>query len=815
MSSISDTTPHDVALRHIFTSAPDGSGFQTVTCAAELREFAREVQDLVETYPTREDDRPICRQLLPLPETKGAYALTVFAPLEDTPDGRRGDFLAETLVVPGKWLAAGGWDAPAAFEALTWWGPRFRELPQNLEQEPLLPVRPTPLSRLSRFVELVTQDQLDILLLALVQQSHGLSPLRILEASGASPGDLEEIVLLLPLVVPPACRIYRDGDRRRCLSLRTRSPERGMSPFADVTGFPASAADNLKGGVVVDLSGRLPPPGLPGPFGRKYVQWLHGILQEGKWGELELLYQQAEKWPGPAFFSNVENLIQAALRPLPQPSAEADEPAPEPGEDDARAPEGATTEVQAAATKPHRGNRKDRGPVPVSGQPAPPSHAAENEDELLSPVQVRRAAWEVRSEAGGAIWNVLETYREQFVTLTAEVRRDFEGKLRAESARVRQQLAELNKALDGEVKTLERNLKAGKSARQPGSAVLDQLARVREDLRSMRAEMAQVKGQLQALEKGGVAAAGAAPTPVGGPPVQPERKRWLRFVLPTRGAFRAFLRRRRRAAVVAVSAIALAVAGTVAPKFWPAPEVAQTADGWDKTRLVQRARAGEVALRLLAATAVQEDFAPRVHGLTLNLALLRGIPIEETVDCALTQVVLRTSNPDLPVNGTCGPKTAAALDRAPKDDCCRQLQGTEKLRNCFLSSHLRLGRPDADRAESCLGASPWRKERPWSTDEATRALKLFRDAAEAIDEASKPQLAEAVRALDPKHNPRLGNDWARQTLNREEAENVLELLWAALSGKESSLERLDAQQIDQLGRYVAGLASHGGTAGAP
>src|SRR6185436_9645965 len=132
------------AYRHVFTSAPDnfpgGGGFRTVAYAAALRGMVSPIESLVESYKTREGEAS-CRQFVSLAQGK-AYALTTFTPLADSPDGRIGNFWAETQVVPSDWLEEAGWEAAAAFDALSWLGPRnLGDLPRDLEQ-PLPALKP-------------------------------------------------------------------------------------------------------------------------------------------------------------------------------------------------------------------------------------------------------------------------------------------------------------------------------------------------------------------------------------------------------------------------------------------------------------------------------------------------------------------------------------------------------------------------------------------------------------------------------------------------------------------------------------------------
>src|SRR6185436_8217819 len=174
--------------RHIYTSAPEnfpgGGGFQTVACASDLGEQQRNaVEKLVDSYSNREGGGAPCRQFLPLARGAKAFALTVFTPLEDCPDGRTGNFWAETQVVPSEWLEQAEWDAAAAFKALSWLGPKnISDISRNLEPEPLDELKSGALDRLGRLNELVSPDCLETLLQAVAQESRGLRPLWLLES---------------------------------------------------------------------------------------------------------------------------------------------------------------------------------------------------------------------------------------------------------------------------------------------------------------------------------------------------------------------------------------------------------------------------------------------------------------------------------------------------------------------------------------------------------------------------------------------------------------------------------------------------------
>ncbi len=300
--------------RHLFTAvAATGrgkGGFRTVAHSPELSGLVDAIEGLVDGYKAADAGTPACRQLLPVPGRRGQiYAFTVFTPTGPTPDGRDGNYWAETLIVPADWLAAGGWDTATAFDSLEWWGPQdAAKVAKGFPAVVLPTLEPGPLDRLERLVEVVPEDHLFPLLLAVIQQARGLRKIRLLEKSGADPKDLEDVVSLLPLIVPPALRTYREDDGRRCLTWRTRSPRGAMAPATDLTGFPAFAADDLeregRGSAVIDLGGRVLPPSLRGRFGEGYARWLHRTLRQGNWSELEALYAEEISGSAPSWFAD-------------------------------------------------------------------------------------------------------------------------------------------------------------------------------------------------------------------------------------------------------------------------------------------------------------------------------------------------------------------------------------------------------------------------------------------------------------------------------------------------------------------------------
>jgi len=464
------------AYRHVFTSAPEnfpeGGGFRTVAYAAALRgEKVSLIESLVESYTSWEGGGARCRQFVPLARGAKACALTVFTPLADSPDGRTGNFWAETQVVPSKWLEQAGWDAAAAFDALSWWGPRnLGDLPQNLEPEPLASLEPGSVERLARLNKFVPSECLEPLLHAVVQQSRGLRPLELLEAQGTPTSQLEEVVMLVPLTVPPRSRRYLDADQLRCLSLRTRCPIGGMTFRTDVTGYPAAAADGLElsDGFVIDLADRLPTKSHEDRFGRDYVEWLLRVIQDGEWNQLEALYKRAVDCPGASFFPNYRSLLQAPSRPRVTIPAEVPKP----------------VAVPERAEKPNV--------VESSEATAAPPAAAAGEPTAPLPLQPRKQAWAVRDETEGAIWQVLESHKSQLEELVGQVRQDFSAELDKVRDRLMKEVADRQKGLDATLKEFEKEVK--KVDRKAGKYWQQQSA-------SLGRESSTIEARLEKLER--------------------------------------------------------------------------------------------------------------------------------------------------------------------------------------------------------------------------------------------------------------------------------------------------------------------------
>jgi hypothetical protein len=787
-------------LRHLFTarSARQGEpgGFQTVARSSTLRNVEA-VEELVAGYQAPEAEAPPCRQLLPVPGRSSAYALTTFTPTGRTPDDRPGNYWAETVVVPASWLEQAGWDAAAAFAAIDWQGPRdLASLPEELPPVELPALAAGPLSRLEALPRAVPENLLYPLLLAAIQQSHGLLPVRLLEAPGAEPRLLEDVVSLLPLVVPPALRTYRDGGQRRCLTLRTRSPRGGMTPAADVTGFPAAAAAELeqeRGGMVIDLGGTLPPPEVPDRFGQAYARWLTGVLREGRWEELEERY--AEEITGPALgWLAGFRLDQAAARP-PTPEAAGEEGA---------------AEAEAAP----------------------------------SAYSLRMAGWKARDEAEAEAWGVLTEQRRQLEETLTGWKKELDDAVVQASERLKKYGEEQRGLVDEEV---ERALQASKTAakkRAQGTArdreLEQRIEDLEEDLRRLNAQLRQLRDepQGQGLAIEGVGSAEAArrrdgEEEAGGRPSAGLGGRLRSFLGSPKepgpagegGIWRGigWVGQWAAAAMILLLLVLLLLKGV----GWLFPGGGQGSPGGTgggtgaaadgsaepspptpaqrRQALLERLQAGATAAALLREAAGREGFEGRAHALLLVHVLPTSAQLPDGAKIAFLQQAL-----GITVDAGWGETSSATLRERLPEKCkaCRandsswpqnDYKSNGRPANCFLNTYLDL----AD--DSCKGESPWRTGRTWTEAEATAALALFRATRETLQASGRENrqaLAGEIAKLDPA-DPEGAQLWAdlraTRPLPADYAETLLGLAYSLVTDDPEAVGEPEELDDDLLG----------------
>jgi hypothetical protein len=299
-------TTHE-GFRHLYTVAPapseDGGGspaFRTVALSAPLEAVRAELEEIVGAY-TSPADRRISRQAVRMYDENYA-ALTTTTPLDGGPDGRRGNYLAETFVVPSAWLREADDDLAAAFAALPWSDARAVDLHadglRSLGAGQALPrLVPGPLSRLVLLRERVPETMLAPLLAAVARAALGHRPLAVAEGPA---GGVDRLIPLLPLVLP--------SEARRALQLRTWSPP-GESPAVDLVGVPADArsAAERTGGDVIDLSTAAAPETDDDPAGR-FGRWAAEAVATGDWQALATAHERAGDGSLGAFLEGFEAL---------------------------------------------------------------------------------------------------------------------------------------------------------------------------------------------------------------------------------------------------------------------------------------------------------------------------------------------------------------------------------------------------------------------------------------------------------------------------------------------------------------------------
>lgn len=810
--------------RHLYTAAPAtegrGGGFASVAWSAALESRLEAVEKLVDGYRPGDLGDPGCRQLVRV--AGSTYALTTFTPLGAMPDGRPGNYWAETVLVPASWLEHAGWDAAAAFAALDWRGPQDLEaLDRDLPPETAPVVTPQPLARLRALVEIVPPRQLRPLVQLVAQQpALGLSPFRILEAADADPADLGTVVTLAPLLLPPALRVLRDGDSRRCLTLRTRSPRGGMSPRTDLTGLPAASHDGVEETVpVVDLGDRA-VPGRVDRAGAAYAAWLAERLEAGRWDELEALYREPIDGPAKGWLAGFERR-------------------------GGRAPAVAARQTPAAADPPAA---RAASPAPPASRPAGPST-----------YEKQRGAWEVRDEVEAEIWSGLERYRQ---TLEAEVgrlrqemdeavaaaRSDLEKTAKAQRRHLDEQRRKAIEALENAAGEGLRELDdRGKAAKRKageaagGDALLRRVEDLERDFSSLRTRIraasggASLRDAADAEREPDVPAASRtkrSPSPAS----LPHSISQYQTARSRSEDLRAFVRGPvgRGAAVVAVLAVAALVtwwylgrdapsAVTTSPRPAAGTPAAERLD-----ELETRLRDGDLAAALLRRASDDPRLAARSRDVGLALALGRTVTPDEAARCVLLQTALAAeaadgAPPAVTVDGDCGPGTRAALAAATAEGCCAELADAAPdafpaRRDCAIAQHLELGDP-----ASCDDLDPWREERDWALAEAVRARELFATAATALRGSGAEAERQALVALAPESVAPLLDDLAAMELSASDAALLLDLAWAvaaddpatAVSARPSGpeLDRLEAL-IDELADDAASPSTEAAPASA-
>ncbi|HUO87436.1 MAG TPA: hypothetical protein VM617_08580, partial [Thermoanaerobaculia bacterium] len=474
------------AHRHLLTSAAGGPlggpGFQTIAAAGTLgAELVEQLEGYVGFFalPAGDSGHPV----LQLRRWDDNFQLlTRYLATGDGGDGRTGNYLAESLLVPTAWLAESGWDVAAAFAAVDWWGAeRSAELAgeeRSLAEEELPALAAGDLARLTGLAERAPGELLAHLLLALVGWASRGERLVVVEAHPERPADLEAVISLLPLALPPSCRFARRGGRWRGIELRTRGPARGMAEV-DLAGVAAGDLDaaETEGGTVLDLGGRLPLDDRPDLEGYDYAQWAVSAIREGRWREIEEIYARAAEVPPDELFRRFAELRR--------------------GWQDGGGEGGATRPATAVAGgTPTPPRRRKETPRPVAPSPAAPDHELPG-DALPGVAAERRERWQGRRNLEAAAARGHDAWRGEVAALVGaleeENRRaleDLRGELDEVGERLLERLRserealleETRRAFEAEAieaqKRLHRDLERGLAqVREEGDELLRQMRR--------------------------------------------------------------------------------------------------------------------------------------------------------------------------------------------------------------------------------------------------------------------------------------------------------------------------------------------------
>lgn len=795
--------------RHLFASIPgDGApGFQTAAAAAELGDgVVRELEKRVGSFRLAGRQGERSRQVLRY-DDEGKYTLlTTFTLLGTGPDGRPGNYLAESLLVPNTWLAGLDWDFAAAIDAVEWWGPealdRFPTPRRDLPSEALPEPRLQELSRLAGLV--AAGDHFDRLLLALVRAVQGRERLRVVEADTARPPALDELVALLPLAVPPVCRRQPASAGALALTLRTRGPVQGMTEVA-LAGLAAadrSDADE-RGVLVVDLGGQLPTEDIVDVEAYDYADWAGQAIRGERWEELERLYAAADEVGEGQVFRRFRDLLRR-LEAAPAAARDRQLAAGGVGASggvgaiEAGEPE-RTTALPRATHAPKA--RPAAGPVPGRKKaPAATPEAVAAPPIASAPATGADSPWEEhrhetarRRVAEGAAAEAHDGYREEIDELARVLRQENEearqklqgmleeGRQRA-AAELEQALAawspELQKTLEAERARLLAEIKGtGLAAQKQLLATADEfLDKVRQGDPTV-AEWTRQTAREVAEQQEALAA--------------PEGEK------PRRGTFAWFRqnpRRRRWAAVAGAVLLAplLVLAGWMA-RGWFGGSGTEEPPAVTEEQLLERLQQGPAAAALLSRAAEDEDLAGSAASLGAALLLEDFDPGEPTRCVLLQSVLLRDADAQVgdgfAVDGDCQGGTWNALSRAITDDgCCERLPADpppERRVACYLAGALALGDD-----ERCDGDDPWTAERDWSAEEASRFLDLLAEAREIATPEARRHLP-AAESLDVRTDTAL--DRVRSLAPSEaEARELLDLARALVGEGEAPLEEIEA-----------------------
>lgn len=793
--------------RHVYTWSRRGAlgapGFQTIARSRELggdrlRALERRVAGL---RPPAGVQRPSLF-LQPSPTDAGRSVLTRSVATGRSADGRPGGFVAESLVVPDRWLEAAEWDLEAAFEAIPWreWSDAEDAEVVPDEELPALgspgdAVRREKLARLDRL--LPDPEIRAALLETLIWQAEDGGrdePIHLVADPDTALEDFEGLVLLLPMALRPEERVRaaegRPGERRS-LRLGTLATP-GAIDRPDLLGVPDALLEEARRapGAVLDLGGRIPPPRPGGKRVRERARRVSRELTGEGAGMSEAADDQDKDETGGTSLDGAPRLDEAD---------ESNE-AHGPGDPDPLAERAALWRLREAS-EARAAALLDR--------------LREDHDRMLEPL--KRLVEAERRRFG----DELEGLKRELSEIAGEAR----AELAREADRERRQLQQEGERRKGVL-------------RDSLGTRIEELDRYQEELLHRLSEE-EVRAERRLRDAAGLAA--TASDRKEPPARRPDRERRdgadrgpLAPRAPAGGAWkssaaaRPSLRERLRdspaayrwgvplalLALLAVAAYFLLWRGGEPASGSPEPASAVAEAPVDDTpraaelraRALDRLADGATAAALLGAAAQTSEPAVRDLAAAIHLALAMGPAglVDATESCVLLQQVLSdrrsvAGGEPIAVDGRCGAGTQAVLaEIAPSLGCAGgdwQAQGA-----CVLNRQLSGGEPP------CAATWPLRRACGWSHVEGARALDLARETAPPLQ-----------ARLDLVQSPDLARETAERGPDRDLVPLLPPLAWGAAEAAAGrsvpavpAAGGLDADQLDAVLAYLDRL---GGSAG--
>ncbi len=746
--------------RHVYTWSRRGPlgapGFQTVARSRELdgdrlRALERRVAAL---RPPPGVPRPSLF-LQPSPTDTGRSVLTRSVATGRSADGRPGGFVAESLVVPDRWLEAAEWDLETAFAAVPWRG--WQENPgaeddEILPDEELPPLDPPSgeerRKKLGRLDRLLPDPELRAALLeTLIWQAEDGGrdePIHLVADPDTPPEAFEALVLLLPLALRPEERVRaaegRPGERRS-LRLGTLAAP-GALDRPDLLGVPDALLEEARRvpGVVLDLGGRIPPPRPGDERVRERARRVSRDLTGEGAGMSEAADDQEKGETSGASFDDAPRLDDSGGPGDPDPLAERaavwrlrDE-----------------SEARAAALLDRLRADHDRMLEPLKRLVEAERRRFGDEIEGL-----KRELSEIAGEARAELAREADRERRQLQTEGERRKGVLRGSLDTRIEELDRYQEELLHRLSEEEVRAERRLREA-----AGLAALDSDRERAAEVpaRGTKAARRPDRARSAPSDRGPLAsptASGSAwkPSSAARPSLRERLQDWpagYRW-----GAPLSLL------ALLAVAAYFLLwrVEEPTTGSPEPVPAVAEAAADDTPRAAELRARAldrltdGATAAALLSAAARSPE--PPVRDLAASIYLAHAMGpaglVDATESCVLLQQVVTDrlavdGEESIAVDGRCGSGTQSVLaEIAPALDCAGggwQAQGA-----CVLNRRLSGGQPP------CAATWPLRRACGWSHVEGARALGLARETAPPLqarlDLVQTPDLARELAEREP------------------------------------------------------------------